>query len=218
MPVIRLPVIAVDGPAASGKGTLARRLAAHFHIPHLDTGLLYRAVGWAVRDDLGKPERLHQNAVAAARAFDAHWLTQPELRGDEAGRAASIVSALPDVRQALFDFQRDFCRQPPGAVLDGRDIGTVICPEAAAKLFITASPDVRAERRYKELLNRGIPSIYADVLQDLIDRDRRDSQRSAAPMKPAEDALILDTSALSADAVFEAALGFVAPRLAACRA
>ncbi|MFD2261770.1 (d)CMP kinase [Lacibacterium aquatile] len=202
-------VIAVDGPAASGKGTLARRLAQHFGLAHLDTGLLYRAVGWQVRDDIGNSAA----AVQAARAFDIDWLRIPELRGEAAGQAASKISAIPQVREALLEFQRSFCRQPLGAVLDGRDIGTVICPEAPAKLFVTASVEVRAGRRHRELQAREIPSIYAEVLQDLIERDARDSQRTAAPMKAADDALLLDTSGLDADQAFDAALSYISPRI-----
>jgi cytidylate kinase len=202
-------VIAVDGPAASGKGTLARRLARHFGVSHLDTGLLYRAVGWQVRET---PEDTAL-AVATARAFDIDWLREPALRSEAAGGAASRISALPAVRAALLEFQRAFCRQPGGAVLDGRDIGTVICPEAPAKLFVTASVEVRAARRHRELQERGIPSIYADVLQDLMDRDARDSNRSTAPMRAAGDALLLDTSALTADQVFETAVAYVTPRI-----
>lgn len=202
-------VIAVDGPAASGKGTLARRLSKHFGLAHLDTGLLYRAVGWQVRDNLSDLDA----AIQAARAFDIDWLSIPELRGESAGQAASKISAIPQVREALLEFQRSFCRQPTGAVLDGRDIGTVICPEAPAKLFVTASVEVRAGRRHRELQAREIPSIYAEVLQDLIERDARDSQRTAAPMKAADDALLLDTSGLDADQAFEAALSYISPRI-----
>jgi len=202
-------VIAVDGPAASGKGTLARRLSKHFGLAHLDTGLLYRAVGWQVRDNLSDFEA----AIQAARAFDIDWLSIPELRGEAAGQSASKISAIPQVREALLEFQRSFCRQPTGAVLDGRDIGTVICPEAPAKLFVTASVEVRAGRRHRELQAREIPSIYAEVLQDLIERDARDSQRTAAPMKAADDALLLDTSGLDADQAFEAALSYISPRI-----
>ncbi len=202
-------IIAVDGPAASGKGTLAAKLARHFGFHFLDTGLLYRAVGYQVRDAIGDRDA----AIAAARAFDPAWLTQPELRGDEAARLASQISAIPEVRTALLDFQRRFAAQPPGAVLDGRDIGTVICPDAPAKLYVTADVEVRAQRRLKELQGRGVVSIYAAVLQDLIDRDTRDSARSAAPLKVADGAFVLDTSALNADEVFEAALSWITPRI-----
>jgi len=202
-------VIAVDGPAASGKGTLAARLARHFGFHFLDTGLLYRAVGYQARVAVGD----RQVATEIARAFDPAWLAQPELRGDEAARLASQISAIPEVRTALLDFQRRFAGRPPGAVLDGRDIGTVICPDAPAKLYVTAAVEVRARRRLKELQARGVVSIYAAVLQDLIDRDTRDSARSAAPLKVADGALVLDTSALNADEVFEAALSWITPRI-----
>jgi cytidylate kinase len=204
-----MPVIAVDGPAASGKGTLAKRFARHYGFHHLDTGLLYRAVGFRVPD--GDPAQ----AIAAARAFDVTWLDNPELRGEAVGGAASRVSAIPEVRAALFDYQRAFAAQSPGAVLDGRDIGTVICPDAEAKLFVTASVEVRAGRRLKELRGRGSPTIYAAVLQDLIDRDARDGSRATAPMAAAADAYLLDTSGMDADEAFEAALRLVGPRIPA---
>lgn len=204
-----MPVIAVDGPAASGKGTIAKRLAAHFGFAHLDTGLLYRAVGWAVRDRLEDPRA----AIAAAEAFDVGMTCGEELRSEEAGRAASKISAIPEVRAALLAFQRSFAAQAPGAVLDGRDIGTVICPDAPVKLFVTASVEVRAGRRHKELQARGNPSIYADILADLIDRDRRDSERATAPLRAAEDAFPLETSQMDADQAFAAALAYAAPRI-----
>jgi len=205
-------IIAVDGPAASGKGTLARRLAAHFGYAHLDTGKLYRAVGLAVLSAGGDPE----DAAAAARAAKAlrpEALENPALRGDEAAVAASKVAAIPCVRAALLRFQRDFAQSPPdgaaGAVLDGRDIGTVVCPEAEVKLFVTADMAVRAERRHKELIRRGENSIYSRVLQDLKERDARDSDRAAAPLRPAHDAKRLDTSRLDPDAAFAAALAYI---------
>ncbi len=207
--MISSKIIAVDGPAASGKGTLAAKLARHFGFHHLDTGLLYRAVGYQARGAISDRDV----AIDVARAFDPNWLTQAELRGDEAARLASQISAIPEVRTALLDFQRRFAGQPPGAVLDGRDIGTVICPDAPAKLYVTADVEVRAQRRLKELQGRGVVSIYAAVLQDLIDRDTRDSARSAAPLKVADGAFVLDTSALNADEVFEAALSWITPRI-----
>lgn len=203
-----MPVIAVDGPAASGKGTVARRLAAHFGYPWLDTGLLYRAVGVRVPDS--DPEK----AAQIAQEFDAGWLADANLRSGEAGVLASKVSAVPAVRDALLAFQKRFAAQKPGAVLDGRDIGTVICPNAEAKLFVTADVEVRAHRRHKELQGQGAVAIYDQVLQELITRDARDSQRDVAPLIPAEDAFVLDTSSLDADAAFARALALIAPRIA----
>jgi cytidylate kinase len=203
-----MPVIAVDGPAASGKGTIARRLAAHFGFPWLDTGLLYRAVGMRVPDS--DPEK----AAKIAREFDAGWLADKNLRSGEAGVLASQVSAIPAVRDARLAFQKRFADQKPGAVLDGRDIGTVICPKAEAKLFVTADVEVRAHRRHKELQGQGAVAIYDQVLQELIARDARDSQRAVAPLIPAEDAFVLDTSSLDADAAFARALALIAPRIA----
>jgi cytidylate kinase len=202
-----MPVIAVDGPAASGKGTLARRLAEHYRFHWLDTGLLYRAVAARV------PEGDAAQAIAVARGFDAAWLADPALRGEASSRRASQISVIPEVRAALLAYQRDFARQAPGAVLDGRDIGTVVCPHADAKLFVTAAVEVRAARRLKELRDAGTQTIYAAVLQDLIERDRRDSQRAAAPMKAAADALMLDTSGLDADQAFAAALALIDPQM-----
>jgi cytidylate kinase len=202
-----MSVIAVDGPSASGKGTLARRLAEHFGYHWLDTGLLYRAVGWRVPDD--DPAQ----AIAVARAFDAAWLDAAELRGEVVGRRASQVSTIPEVRGALLAYQQSFARQSPGAVLDGRDIGTVVCPDAAAKLYLTASVEVRAARRLKELRAAGTQTIYAAVLQDLIERDRRDTQRAAAPLTRAADALLLDTSGYDADQAFAAALALIEPQI-----
>lgn len=211
----RPPVIAVDGPAASGKGTLARKLAAHFGFAHLDTGRLYRAVGLRVLRGAGDPAD-PAVAEAAAEALDPQDLDDPELGGEDAARAASQVAALPGVRAALLDFQRRFAARPPdgarGAVLDGRDVGTVVCPGADAKLFVTASPEVRAERRHKELLGTGVDSIYARVLEDIRERDARDSQRAAAPLRQAEDAFLLDTSAMGPDDALQAALAFVTTR------
>ncbi len=210
-------IIAIDGPAGSGKGTLAKRLAAHFGFAHLDTGLIYRAVGWAMLRDGCDPE----DALAAertAKALDPAMFANPALRGDDAASAASKVSAIPAVRAALLDFQRHFAQSPPGgapgAVLDGRDVGTVVCPAAQVKFFLIASPEVRAERRVKELRERGLEAIYARVLQDLNERDARDRARAVAPMTPAPDALVLDTSALDADAVFDLTLRHIARRSA----
>ena len=201
-------IIALDGPAASGKGTLARRIARELGYPHLDTGKLYRAVGMAVLRQGGDPTDAAA-AEAAARALDTDTLDDPELSGDDAAQAASKVSAIPAVRAALLEMQRAFAARPPGAVLDGRDIGTVVCPEADVKLYVTASDEIRAKRRHKELLDRGKVSIYARVLQDLKERDARDSARSVAPMKPAEDAMVLDTTALDAEAAYAAAMEYI---------
>jgi cytidylate kinase len=195
-------VIAIDGPSASGKGTLAKRLAAHFGLPHLDTGLLYRAVGWASLRTGRPPEEV---AVGLQPAD----LENPELRGDDAGQEGSKVAAIPEVRTNLLKFQKEFASTGPGAVLDGRDIGTVICPDAPVKLFVTASPESRAERRYQELRGRGVDTIKPRVLAEMAERDRRDSERAAAPLKAAPDALLLDTSDMDADAAFAAALAFI---------
>jgi CMP/dCMP kinase len=195
-------VIAVDGPSASGKGTLAKRLAAHFRLPHLDTGLLYRAVGWKALQTGEAP------AEVAARLTPAD-LDDPALRSDEAGQQASKVGAIPEVRANLLKFQKEFSSQPSGAVLDGRDIGTVICPGAPVKLFVTASPEARAERRYQELRARGVDTIKPRVLAEMAERDRRDSERAAAPLKAAPDAWLLDTTEMDADAAFTAALAFI---------
>ena len=209
-------IIAVDGPAAAGKGTIARRLADHFALAYLDTGLLYRAVGIKARDRGIDPA----DAAAVARELSADDLDDPRLRGDEAAEAASLVAAQGEVRAALKDFQHDFARHPPdtqrgpaaGAVLDGRDIGTQVCPDADVKLFITAQVEVRAERRLKELRDRGLEAIYGRVLRDMTERDRRDRERDVAPLKPAEDAFVLDTSDLDAEAVFARALEFIQSR------
>lgn len=208
-------IIAIDGPAASGKGTLARRLAARWGLAYLDTGLLYRAAGLKVLRTGGDPAQADA-AVAAAGAITAEDLVGDDLRGERAGEAASQVAAQPAVRAALLEFQRRFAADPPngakGAVLDGRDVGTVICPQADAKLFVTAAVDVRAERRWKELRDKGQTVIQQAVLQDLKRRDERDSSRAIAPLRPAEDAFILDTSGMDADAVFDAAVDFVRDR------
>lgn len=203
-------IIAIDGPAASGKGTLARRLAAHYGLPHLDTGLLYRAV--AARC-LG---RLEDEAASedAARTLDVATLDPEALRTAELGEAASVVAARPSVRAALLALQHRFAAQPGGAVLDGRDIGTVICPKAEAKLFVTAAPEVRAARRFRELEGRGEPATFEAVLADIRKRDARDSARSSAPLVKADDAVLLDTSTLDIPSAFAAALSIVEARRA----
>lgn len=204
-------VIAVDGPAAAGKGTLARRLAAALGLPHLDTGLLYRAVGRRVLDVAGDPRDAAQ-AEAAARALTPADLDRTDLRSPMADRAASAVAAIPAVRAALLDFQRGFGRDR-GAVLDGRDIGTVVFPDAAVKLFVTASVQERARRRCLELRGRGVAADPAQVEAEIRDRDAQDASRPVAPLKPAADALLLDTTTLDAEAAFAAALALVRERL-----
>lgn len=205
-------IIAVDGPAASGKGTLARRLAQAFGLNYLDTGLIYRAVGIAVLRAGASPED-EGAAVRAARALDEALFDDPALRGEEAGSAASRVAAIGGVRAALLDYQRAFAARAPGAVLDGRDIGTVVCPGAEVKLFVTASLQKRAERRLKELLGRGVSAIPERILDDLRQRDERDSARSVAPLVAAADAELLDTTDLDADAAYGAALEIVLRRI-----
>jgi cytidylate kinase len=210
-------VVAIDGPAAAGKGTLARRLAAHFDFAFLDTGLLYRATAMHLAEAGRRAEDLAA-AEAAAKMVSARDLADPRLRGEAVGQLASTVAAIPAVRSALLQFQRDFAAAPegkPGAVLDGRDIGTVVCPDARAKLFITASQEERARRRVKELRERGVEAIYGAVLQDMQDRDARDSQRRTAPLRPAGDAFVLDTTDLDADTAFAAARDYVASKLGA---
>jgi cytidylate kinase len=204
-------IIAVDGPAASGKGTIARSLAKHYGLPHLDTGLLYRAVGIETLRGGGDPKQ-EEDAVAACRFSDG-LLFDPSLKSEAAGAAASIVSAFPRVRAALLDRQLSFAAQPGGAVLDGRDIGTVIAPEAEAKLFVTARPEVRAQRRHDELLGRGIEAHLEAVLTDIRARDERDSQRSAAPLRQADDAQLLDTSKLDIEAAIQRAITLVEARI-----
>jgi CMP/dCMP kinase len=204
-------VIAVDGPAASGKGTIARALARHYGLPHMDTGLLYRAVAlnlWRWGGDPG-------NEFEAARACDELNLDadDPELRSEPVSRIASAISAYPAVREALLERQQAFARQSGGAVLDGRDIGTVIAPDADVKLYVTASPEVRAERRLKELHERGMDAPYEDVLADIRARDQRDSSREVAPLRQASDAILLDTTALNVDQAIAEALQFVEERI-----
>lgn len=205
-------IIAVDGPAASGKGTIARALARHYGLPHLDTGLLYRAVALTVMRNELDPEK-EADAVASCD-FPDSLLDDPALRGDEAGKAASIVSAHPLVRAALLQRQRRFAQQPGGAVLDGRDIGTVIAPEADAKLFVKATPMIRARRRHEELKRGGSTVTYDRVLADIRARDARDSSRSAAPLIQAPDAMLLDTSFLSIEAAVQKAIALVDARIA----
>lgn len=208
-------IIAVDGPAAAGKGVLTRRIADHFGLARLDTGLLYRAVGLKTLRK-GEDPLDPAAATAAAQSLDAAELDDPDLRGDAAAAAASKVGAIPAVRAALLDFQRHFAHHPPdgakGAVLDGRDIGTVVCPDADAKLFVTASVEVRAERRLKELRERGLEAIHSRVLQEMKERDSRDASRAVAPLEPAGDAFVLDTSDLDPDAVFAEALAHIRSR------
>ena len=204
-------IIAIDGPAASGKGTLAKRLATHYGLPHLDTGLLYRAVARLLLDDR-RPLTDPLAAEEAALHLDASRLQDPRLRGAEMGEAASLVSGYQPVRDALLAFQRDFAAQATGAVLDGRDIGTVVCPLAEVKLVVTATPEERARRRHLELLARGEVAEFRTILDDIHRRDERDSNRSTAPLKPAVDAVLLDTTSLDADAAFRAALDIVENR------
>jgi len=201
-------IIAIDGPAASGKGTLAKLVAEHFGLPVLDTGLLYRAVA---RDLMARGFKLDDPwaGAALAKCLDPASLDDPALRGAKAGDAASVAAKVPQVRAALLDFQRAFARREPGAVLDGRDIGTVICPDADVKIFVTASPEVRALRRFGEMEARGEDITYAQVLADIIARDQRDAGRGAAPMKRADDAHLLDTSEMDIKSVFKAAIAMI---------
>jgi cytidylate kinase len=201
-------IIAIDGPAAAGKGTLASRLAQHFGLPYLDTGLLYRAVGRVMSERRLDPD----DAVAAgkvARSLDAALLADPSLRGHDAGEIASRVGVHAEVRQALLAFQRAFAGRPGGAILDGRDIGTAICPAADVKLFVTASPEVRARRRTDELLAKGRSVDYERILGEIRERDARDSGRVAAPLKMAADAHLLDTTDKDIEAAFRAAVDII---------
>ena len=204
-------IVAIDGPSAAGKGTLSRRLAATLGYHHLDTGLLYRAVGARLLAEGVDPADA-EAAAAAARGLGPADIAREGLREENVGRAASVVAANPAVRAALVEFQRRFAAQPPGAVLDGRDIGTVICPGAEVKLYVIASAEVRARRRHDELRGRGEPATYATVFRDLQERDARDQARGTAPAKPAEDAIVLDTTDLTADEVFAQAIGIVRSR------
>jgi cytidylate kinase len=201
-------IIAIDGPAASGKGTLGKRLAAHYGLRHLDTGLLYRAVAKAVLD-AGLSSRDQAGAAAAAQALDPASFDEMALKSQAIGEAASMVSAIPAVRDALLALQRDFAAALPGAVLDGRDIGTVICPNADVKIFVVATPQVRARRRVLEFKSRGDPVDEAEVLADILRRDERDSSRAVAPLKPAPDAHVIDTTDLDADGAFRAAVALI---------
>ena len=197
--------IAIDGPAAAGKGTVSRAVAAHFGFAHLDTGLLYRATGRRTLDGT--------NPVEAAQSLQAADLEADDLRTPEVAQAASRVAAIPDVRQALLNFQRAFARRAGGAVLDGRDIGTVICPDAEVKLFVTANDAIRAERRWKELRETGHDDSFDEVLSDLRMRDERDSARAEAPLRPAEDAVQLDTSQMSIDEAIAAAIKVIEDKM-----
>jgi len=201
-------IIAIDGPAASGKGTLGKRLAAHYGLRHLDTGLIYRAVAKALLDAGHSPAN-RARAVAAAEAIDPSRFDEPALKSQAVGEAASLVSAVPEVRKAVLAFQRDFGRTPPGAVLDGRDIGTVVFPDADVKIFVTATADVRAHRRAVELREAGNRVDEAEVLADIQRRDERDTKRAVAPLKPAREAHLLDTTHLDIDAAFRAAIDIV---------
>jgi cytidylate kinase len=209
-------VIAVDGTAASGKGTLAKKLASHFGFAHLDSGALYRLTALAVLTAKGDP-RLEADALHGAQSIDLSLAGDPAIRTDVVGQAASQVAALPAVRAALFDFQRNFLIHPPGgspgAVMDGRDIGTVICPGATAKLYVDARPELRANRRWRELKGMGILRDEADLLRELMARDAADKARPISPLRRAEDAALLDTSDLDIDAAFAAALSLVSPRV-----
>jgi cytidylate kinase len=201
-------IIAIDGPAAAGTGTIAERLAAHYRLPHLDTGLLYRAIGREMEERGLDPDDA-KAAGKVAKALDPAKLADPQLRGREAGELASRVAVHEGVRSALLKFQRDFARRPTGAVLDGRDIGTAICPDADVKIYVTASPEVRALRRTNELRAKGRTIEFNQVLGEIRERDARDSGRKVAPMVAAADAHLLDTTHLNADEAFKAALAIV---------
>ena len=201
-------IVAVDGPAASGKGTLARRLAGHYGLAYLDTGSLYRAVALALLKG-GKSPQDEAAAIEAAGRIDRAAIADEEIRRAGLGEAASIVAAFPAVRQRMLGLQRKIAATPPGAVLDGRDIGTVVCPDADVKLFVTASPEVRARRRLEELARNGEAASFEEVLQWLVERDRRDETRPVAPLRRAPDAHLLDTSDLDIEATFQAAVAII---------
>ena len=208
-------IIAVDGPTASGKGTISKQLAKYFALPFLDTGLLYRAVGWTVREQGGDADDA-ADALTACK-FDASLLDNPDLRSEMVGGLASRVSVHPEVRQALDQRQKDFAYRPAGAVLDGRDIGTVIAPDADAKLFVTASPEARAVRRHEEMKRRGERASFDDILADILRRDERDQNRATAPLKPAADAVLLDTTNLTIDAAIQQAIALVNAKISSRR-
>jgi cytidylate kinase len=205
-------IVAIDGPAASGKGTLGKRIALHFGIANLDTGLLYRAVA---RDVLKGGGELSDaaTAAAAARGLDPGTLDDPGLRAPGVGEAASVVARIPPVRAAILDYQRAFARRPEGAVLDGRDIGTVVCPEADVKIYVTATAEVRAQRRCREMEQRGEAALYEAVLADIRQRDERDAGRDVSPMRPALDAVLLDTTDLDIEAAFNTAVGVISRKV-----
>jgi cytidylate kinase len=204
-------LIAVDGPAAAGKGSLSLKLAEHFDFARLDTGLIYRAVAMKVLKTEGPNS--NKDAIKIAQLLSLNDLDTKDLRNEEVGITASKIATIPEVRNILLNFQRSFAANPPnnklGAVLDGRDIGTVVCPNADFKLFVTASPEVRAERRFKELQDRGEEAIRSAILRDIIDRDERDRMRLVSPLVPAQDAHILETSTLDLNAVFKVALNYI---------
>jgi cytidylate kinase len=201
-------IVAIDGPAASGKGTLAKRIAAHYGLRHLDTGSLYRAVARDTLADGGDLTDASAAALAASR-LDVATLSDPALRGAGLGEAASVVARHPEVRAVLLEYQRTFARGEPGAVIDGRDIGTVICPDADVKLFITATPEERAHRRFLELMQNGTKIKESEVLADIRARDERDRTRGASPLRQADDAVLLDTTNLDIDAAFRAAIDLI---------
>jgi cytidylate kinase len=202
-------IIAVDGPSAAGKGTVARAIAERLGYHFLDTGSLYRMVGLAMLK-AGKPADDEMSSTAFAKALDPAAVAQAELRGEDVAAMASKVAVIPAVRQALLDYQRQFARRKPGAVLDGRDIGTVVCPDADLKLFVTASTEVRARRRFEELKALGQKVHYESVLEDVMARDERDASRTAAPTRPADDAILIDTSELTPEEVLSAVMEIIA--------